>query len=102
MLESIINDAVEVFNDEYKQGYIETLEDVRTFGRESADIYISKLSVKDEWSLIEELNQTEPVAEFGLGEEKTLGQAITTYVESTLAELIVRATIKEYYERWAN
>ena len=101
MLENIIDEAVEVFEDERKEGYLQELEEVRRFGYESAEIYISRLSVEEEWELIEELNQKEQVAEFGINPgNKTLGQAISEYVESTLAELITRATIDSYYNKY--
>ena len=99
MLDSIIKEAVEVFKDEQREGYLDDFDSVQIFGYESADLYISKLSTSEEWELLEELNRIEPVADFGLAQEDvTLGQAITTYVQSTLGSLIVRATINAYYE----
>lgn len=100
MLKQIIKDAVEVYEEESAKGYVETLDELDRFANESADIYISKLSVQEEWSLLEELNQKEPVADFGIGEEKTLGQAITSYVESTLTSKIRQAVIDAYYNKF--
>ena len=99
MLDSIIKEAVEVYKEEEQKGYINDFDDVQLFAIENAEIYIQKLDVKEKWILLEELNRQEPVADFGLAQEDTtLGQAIETYLQSTLMAKIVKATMDAYYE----